>query len=81
MTEISPTDKSDDSYKAQFRASPQFRKFWESLFHGADLSDKEVGQLTDNFVKNVADNMNQVLKWALDEQKKRESERKENEGG
>ena len=81
MSEISPTDKSGGApYKPQYQVSPQFRKFWERLFHGAELTDKEVHQLTDQFVKSVSDNMNQVLNWALKQQKEREEDRKEQEG-
>ena len=56
-------------YKSQYIVSPQFRQFWEKLFHGVQLSDKEVSQLTDQFVKNVWNQMNQVLQWTLEQQK------------
>ncbi len=81
MSDVSPTDPSGGvPYKPQYQVSPEFRKFWERLFHGTELTDTEVHQLTDQFVKNISDNMNQVLNWALKEQKKREQDRKEEEG-
>lgn len=83
MSDVSPTGSSGNlpdipGYKAQYRVSPAFRKFWEKLFHGADISDKQVQQMTDQFVKQVSDQMNQVLNWALKEQKKRDEEEKKN---
>lgn len=78
MSDVSPTDKSGGvPYKAQYEISPQFRKFWQKLFHSTDLTDKELHQMTDQFVKNISDNMNQVLNWALKEQKKRDQKEKE----
>ena len=61
-------------YKSQYAVSPEFRKFWESLFKGAALTDKQVSQMTDQFVKNVWSQMSQVLNWALEQQKKRNQE-------
>lgn len=80
MSDVSPTGGPGDipGYKPQYRVSPAFRKFWEKLFKGADLSDKQVQQMTDQFVKQVSDQMNQVLNWALKEQKKRDEEEKKN---
>ncbi|MBU6383043.1 MAG: hypothetical protein KGQ49_03790 [Verrucomicrobia bacterium] len=78
MTEISPTSPSPH-YKPQYKVSPEFRKFWEKMFPGVPLTSLEIQQLTDQFVKNVANNMNEVLNWALKEQKKREEERKKEE--
>ncbi|MBX7066354.1 MAG: hypothetical protein K1X28_03905 [Parachlamydiales bacterium] len=72
MSEVSPTGSGGPAYKPQYRVSPEFRKFWEKLFHGAELSDLQIHQMTDQFVKKVSDDMNQVLAWALKEQKKRE---------
>lgn len=78
MTDISPPDKTGGAhYKAQYEVSPSFRKFWEKMFPGTQLSNKELHELTDSFIRNVADNMNQVLNWALREQKKRHREEKE----
>jgi len=67
-------------YKPQYTVSPEFRKFWEKLFHGAQLSDKEVSQMTDQFTKNVWNQMNTTLQWALAQQKKRDQKEK-TEGG
>lgn len=78
MSDVSPTDQSGGiPYKPQYQVSPEFRKFWQRLFHGAELSDKEIHQLTDQFVKSISDQMNQVLNWALQQQKKRDQDEKE----
>lgn len=79
MSNVTPPDSNQGGipYKPQYEVSPEFRKFWEKLFHGAQLTDTQVHQLTDQFVQTVADNMNQVLNWALQQQKQREEDEKE----
>lgn len=74
MAKISPTGSDGPHYKPQYAVTPEFRQFWEHLFHGTQLTDKQVSQLTDQFVKNVWNQMNQVLSWALKQQKKRHQE-------
>ena len=79
MPDVSPPDGSGSGYyKPQYVVSSQFRHFWEKMFHGVDLSDKEVSQMTDQFVKNVCGEMNKVLQWALQQQKERHQDEKEN---
>ncbi len=76
-TDPSPTDPSEGApYKSQFHVSPQFKKFWETLFHHTELTDKQVSQMTDQFIRQVWDNMSQVLNWALQQQKKRDEDEK-----
>ena len=78
MSEIAPTDPTGGShYKSQYRVTPAFRKYWETVFHGAHLTNKEISELTDTFVKNVTNSMNQTLNWALQQQKKRDQKEKE----
>ncbi len=80
MSQVSPTDDSGSlPYKPQYRVSPEFRKFWEKLFKGTELSDKEVQQMTDQFVKKVSDDMNHTLNWAIQQQKKRDQEEQKSE--
>lgn len=68
-------------YKGQFQVSPEFKKFWHSLFKGQDLSEKQMSQMTDQFIKMTWAQMSQVLNWALKEQKKRDQEEKQERGG
>jgi hypothetical protein len=78
MSNVSSSGGSEGvPYKPQYTVSPEFRQFWEKLFHGAALTNKEVSQLTDQFTKNVWSQMNQVLQWALQQQKKRDQKEKE----
>ncbi len=84
MSDVSSTGNSGGlpdipHYHAQYKVSPEFRKYWEKLFPRAVLSDKQIQQMTDQFVKQVSDDMNRVLNWALKEQKKREREREKDE--
>lgn len=82
MSEVSPPDgSSKHDYHSQYAVSPSFRKFWEKGFHGAALTDKEIGQLTDGFFRNLTDQMNYVMNNALKAMKKLEAKRKEEEGG
>jgi hypothetical protein len=66
-------------YRPEFRVSPQFRKFWEQLFRNAPLTNEQVSQMTDQFVKMTWNQMNQVLQWALQQEKERH--RREREEG
>ena len=82
MTEVTPPEDSGSiNYQPQYQVSPEFRKFWETLFKGADLSDKQVHQLTDQFVESVSDSMNQVLNWAIAQQKQRDQDEQEQDQG
>lgn len=79
MSKVSSSDGAEGiPYKPQYAVSSEFRQFWEKLFHGATLTNKEVSQLTDQFTKNVWNQMNQVLQWALKQQKKLNEKEKEN---
>lgn len=82
MSGVSPPDPSGGTpYKAEYKVSPTFRHFWETLFKNNQLTDKEVSQLTDQFVKNVWSQMSEVLNWALKQQKERNQKQKEEQGG
>lgn len=79
MSDVKPPDNSEGPhYTPQYQVSPQFKKFWHHLFHGADISDKQLSQMTDQFIKRVWDQMSQVLNWALKQQKERDRKEKEN---
>ncbi len=69
------------SYRAQYNVSPEFRKFWETLFKGYPLSDKQLSQMTDTFVKTVWDQMNHCLQHQLQVMKELESRQKEDDNG
>ncbi len=73
---IGPGD-TGPAYKSQYAVSPEFRQFWEKLFKGQALTDKQVSQMTDQFVKNVWSQMSQVLNWALEQQKKRDQDQQQ----
>lgn len=75
-----PTDPKTPGYHAQYTVSKEFKQFWEHLFH-QPLSNDDLQKMTDQFVKSVWDNMNRVLKHALDAMKKLEEERKKEEAG
>jgi len=82
MSDVSPTGAPGGMpYKPQYQISSGARHFWEKLFHGQPLSDKEVSQMNDQFIKSVWNNMNQVLKWALAQQKKRDREQRQQRNG
>lgn len=81
MADTSPVDPAGGNYKPQFKASPEFRKFWQHLFQNTELTDRQVSQMTDQFVRNVWNQMNSVLQWALEEQKKRHQQEKEDQAG
>ena len=82
MSGVSPPSPSGGApYKGEYQISPEMRKFWEKLFPGTDLSNKEVGQMTDQFVRNVWNQMNSVLQWALQQQKDRNQQAKGDGGG
>lgn len=77
---VPPPDGSIPAYRAQYKVSPETKKFWEKLFH-QPLSDKEVQEMTDAFVKNVCQQMQQVSKDCIEKMKELERERKEVSGG
>lgn len=68
-------------YQAQYTVSPEFKKFWETLFHNYPLTDKELSQMTDQFIKQVWDQMNTVLQHYLQTMKELEQKRKEDDQG
>lgn len=76
MSKIPPVDSGGMPYKPQFKVSPEFRKMWTSLFKGVELSDLQIHQMTDQFVKSVSDQMNSVLNWAIQQQKERDEKEK-----
>lgn len=77
MSDVSPAGSGGiPSYKPQYRVSPEFKKFWDKLFHGAEISELQYHQLTDQFTNRISDEMNRVLNWALKQQKKREKQEK-----
>lgn len=68
------------AYKPQFRINiDQWRNYWQKLFKNTQLTDKEVHQMTDQFVNYVWDQMNKVLQHALQTMKELEQKRKEDE--
>lgn len=78
MSPIQPSGSSGDTppFKAQYTVSPAFKKFWETLFHNAPLTKQQLSEMTDAFIHNVANQMNNVLQWAIRQQKKRHEEEK-----
>jgi hypothetical protein len=69
-------------YTPQFQIDvSQWRKYWQTLFGNTQLSDKEIHQMTDQFVKFVWDQMNTILQHAIQTQKKLDQKQKEDEGG
>ena len=68
-------------YYAQYKVSPEFRKFWETLFKNYPLTDEQLSQMTDQFVKMVWDQMNTVLQHYMQTMKDLEQKRKEEDQG
>lgn len=75
MSEIKPADN-DPPYKAQYSMTSEDKKWVKHLFHDK-ITDKQVQQFWDGYIKNMSDQMNHVLDNALKEQKKRDQEDKE----
>lgn len=68
-------------YQGRFEVSSEFKQFWHHLFKNAEISEKQMQQMTDQFIKMVWDQMSRVLKWALEQQKERDKNEKEERGG
>jgi hypothetical protein len=71
----------ESHFKAQFKVSPQFKKMWVDLFRptGYVPNDKEISKMTDQFINQVWNNCNTVLKHALANLKKLERDRERDE--
>ena len=79
MTEVPPTGSSGHAH--QYRLTAAMRHTWQKLFKHDVLTDKDIRQLNDSFTKNVGDQMNNVMQWAIKQQKDRDDEEKKQQGG
>lgn len=75
MSEVKPTGDAPH-YKQQFKVSPEFKKFWNKLFHGAQISEIQYSQLTDQLTNQLANDIKDAMNRTIKEMKKNEKREK-----
>lgn len=76
-----PSAHAPKDYHPQFKIDVEYwRKMWQPMFK-SELTDPDVHQMTDTFVKMISDDCNRALKHAIAAQKELHRKEKEDREG